>query len=83
MKARWGGTCPKCETVWVPGDTIKPYYVRRGFTPEGKPVYERVPKQYVHAPRCPKPKPPPDVDPRTGEILVRDSAPLPHQESLL
>lgn len=73
MKARWGGICAKCGTAWLQGETIKPQYRRAGYDPDThKPVWVRVPKAYVHAPKCPKPKPPPDVDPRTGEILRKD-----------
>lgn len=79
MKARWGTVCAKCDTAIVIGDQLKPLYKRVGFT-DGKPVWQRVPKAYVHAPRCPKvtpnrpgQKPPPHVDPQTGEILMPES----------
>jgi hypothetical protein len=70
MKARWGGMCGKCGTAWFQGDDIKPQYRRAGFN-DGNPIWVRVPKSYVHAPRCPKP--PPGVDPQTGEILMDDT----------
>ncbi len=80
MIARWPGACPKCETTWAPGDQIKPQYRRQGFdATTGKPIWVRVPKAYVHAPRCPKvtPNKPGQrwVDPLTGEIIVEQSAP--------
>lgn len=89
VKARWHGTCSKCGTIWEPGDDIKPWYRRVGMTQDGKPNWVRVPKKYVHAPKCPKvtpnrpgQHPPPGVDPLTGEITVAHS-PQPHQETLL
>lgn len=78
VKARWAVTCAKCDTTIPVGGAIKPQYVRRGMNPEtGRPIWVRVPKAYVHAPRCPKvtPNKPGQrhVDPRTGEIIVEDS----------
>ena len=80
MKARWAVTCAKCETAIPVGDTIKPQYRRNGMNPEtGRPTWVRVPKAYVHAPRCPKvtPNRPGQriVDSRTGEILMPDLLP--------
>ena len=90
MIAKWVGTCAKCETPWQRGEEIKPRYKRDGMNPDtGKPVWVRVPKQYVHE-KCPKvtpnrpgQKPPPHVDPLTGEICVAQS-PIPStvQETL-
>lgn len=88
MKARWSVTCAKCDCTIQPGDTIKPQYRRNGMNPEtGRPIWVRVPRAYVHAPRCPKVTPnrpgriPRNVDPRTGEIIQAESA-LPVQLSL-
>lgn len=72
MKCRWGTTCGKCGFPILQGADMKPQYKRAGME-NGKPVWQRVPKKYVHAPRCPKPKPPPDVDPRTGGIRRLDT----------
>lgn len=92
MKAKWANTCAKCGTSIAVGDEIKAQYKRGGFDSEtGKIQWERVPKAWVHTPKCPKvtvnrpgQKPPPNVDPHTGEILVAESSPLPrHQETLL
>ena len=80
MKARWSGICSKCDATWQQGDDIKPLYKRVGFRDDGRPEWVRVPKQYVHAPKCPKVTPnrpgriPINVDPVTGEILP-DPAP--------
>jgi hypothetical protein len=88
MKARWGTLCAKCDTQILQGEELKAQYRRVGYDPNtGKPVWQRVPKQYVHAPRCPKVtvrRPPPSVDPRTGEVLVAESSPIPRhtQETL-
>lgn len=72
MKARWSVTCAKCETTVPVGADIKPLYKRVGYR-DGKPEWVRVPKRYVHAPKCPKVTPNRpgrrDVDLRTGEIL--------------
>jgi hypothetical protein len=82
MKARWSVICAKCDTTITVGDTIKPQYKRAGMNLDtGRPAWVRVPKAYVHAPKCPKVTPnrpgqlPRNVDPRTGEILVADLAP--------
>ena len=80
MIARWTGICAKCDTTWETGDQIKSRYKRAGFDKTtGKPVWVRVPKAYVHAPRCPKVTPNKpgqrQVDPLTGEILQAESAP--------
>lgn len=86
MEAKWGGTCPKCSTTYVAGDSIKAQFVRGGYDPDtGKIKWVRVPKAYVHAPRCPKVTPNKPghrtVDPLTGEIL--DVSPIPrHHEQL-
>ena len=80
MQARWATKCSKCDVVMQPGTTIKPQYKRHGMTADNKPNWVRVPKAYVHAPRCPKVTPnrpgqcPPQVDPQTGEILMPESA---------
>lgn len=82
MKARWSVICAKCDSTIPVGATIKPQYRRAGMNPEtGRPVWQRVPKAYVHAPRCPKVTPNRpgrtirNVDPLTGEILLPESAP--------
>lgn len=86
MIAKWTGTCAKCETTWAVGDEIKAQYRRAGFDPStGKPIWQRVPKAYVHAPRCPKVTPNKPghrtIDPLTGEIL--EPSPIPrHVEQL-
>lgn len=84
MKARWSGLCPKCESTWQTGDQIKPLYRRAGFD-QGKPIWVRVPKAYVHAPRCPKVTPnrpgQKQWDPLTGELIVEQST-SPTQEAL-
>ena len=81
MNAKWSGICAKCDTTYQRGDPIKPQYKRDGMNPDtGKPVWVRVPKQYVHekcprvTPNRPGQKPPPSVDPLTGEILVAQSS---------
>jgi hypothetical protein len=83
MIARWEGICDKCETSWARGDNIKPRYKRAGYA-DGKPIWVRVPKAYVHAPRCPPvpKKRSPQVDPQTGEILLPQSAAPSPQGSL-
>ena len=77
MIARWPGICDKCGTGWARGDQIKPRYKRQGMQ-DGKPQWVRVPKAYVHAPKCPKVtpnKPGQKVwDPRTGEQVMAQSA---------
>ena len=90
MKARWAKICPKCDTRIEVGDDIKAQYRRAGINTEtGKPIWERVPKSYVHAPKCPKvTKNTPGrriVDPRTGEIIEADLSSIPRhtQEQLL
>lgn len=83
MRAKWPGVCPKCDTRWLQGDEIKPWFKPAGVV-EGKMQFTRVPKAYVHA-KCPKvtPNRPGQrvVDPLTGEILMSDSAPT--QETML
>ena len=73
MIARWAGICAKCLAPFSPGEEIKPRYARDGHAPGGRPIWTKVPKSYVHAPRCPEGgvprKPPRGVDPVTGEIL--------------
>lgn len=84
MIAKWTTPCAKCGTPIERGAPMKAQYKRSGFDADtGKPIWIRVPKAYVHAPKCPKvtpnkpgQKPPPGVDPQTGEILV-ESSPLP------
>lgn len=76
MKAKWETRCAKCGTTILQGEDIKAQWKRIGYE-NGKPIWQRVPKAYVHVPKCPKPKPPPDVDPRTGEILRRPDNPQP------
>lgn len=93
MIAKWATKCGKCGVSIEVGETIKAQFVRVGFDSDtGKPIWQRVPKSYVHAPRCPKVTPnkpghaPVGVDPLTGEVVVSDSSPIPrhpHQESLL
>lgn len=79
MIARWTGLCPKCDTAWQQGEAIKPLYRRQGIREDGRPNWVRVPKQYVHAPRCPKVTPnrpgQRTIDPATGEIT--ESSPIP------
>lgn len=85
MKARWSVICAKCDTTIPVGTTIKPQYKWAGFdAATGKPIWVRVPRAYVHAPRCPRvtPNKPGQrtVDPLTGEILEAQSVPT--QEAL-
>jgi hypothetical protein len=76
---RWGTTCAKCETAIAVGDQIKPQYRRQGMREDGRPNWVRVPKAYVHAPKCPKVTPnrpgQRHVDPTTGEIT--EVSPIP------
>ena len=81
MDAKWPGICAKCDTAYGHGDPIKARYKRDGMNPDtGKPVWVRVPKAYVHekcprvTPNRPGRRPPPGIDPLTGEILVAQSS---------
>lgn len=67
MLARWEAKCGKCHTTIAVGDPIKAQFVRVGFDSDsGKPIWQRVPKSYVHAPKCPKVTR--KVDYTTGEV---------------
>ena len=78
MIARWRGVCARCETAWEPGDDIRPRFVPAGLV-DGKMMYRRIEKAYVHAKCDPvavkrvkaRVKTPAEVlfDPATGEIL--------------
>jgi len=92
MIAKWSTICGKCDIRIGVGTEIKAHYKRVGLNPEThKPIWERVPKSYVHAPKCPKVTPnrpgQRKVDPETGEIFsaVAESSPIPRhfQERLL
>lgn len=81
--------CFKCDTTIEQGAEIRPAYQFKGMDRDGKPIYQRVRSRYRHhkcpkvTPNAPGRTPPPNVDPTTGEVLQAQSAPLPHQESLL